>query len=37
MIYIAGTPLVYPSVREILKLIKNNAPHILGDSYSVSQ
>ena len=29
MIYIAGTPLVDPSVREILKLIKNNTYHSL--------
>ena len=29
MIYIAGTPLVDPSVREILKLIKNNTYHLL--------
>ena len=29
MIYIAGTPLVDPSVRKILKLIKNNTYHLL--------
>ena len=29
MIYIVGTPIVNPSVREILKLIKNNTYHSL--------
>ena len=29
MIDLAGTPLVDPSVREILKLIKNNTLHSL--------
>ena len=29
VIYIAGTPLVHPSLREILKLIKNNTYHSL--------
>ena len=28
MIYIAGIPLVDPSVRKILKLIKNNTYHL---------
>ena len=29
MIYIVGTPVADPSVREILKLIKNNTYHSL--------